>query len=91
MQPLNKIEYDELELKIKQINELSNKVENILNKMNNLIEENVNSGKGIWDGPDASEYKNEWNVMEENIPNIVSIYRKQAENIENVIKLTTIQ
>ena len=91
MQALNKIEYEELQIKVKQINDLTNKVEKCFEKMNNLINENVNSGKGIWDGPDANEYKMEWQKLEENIPNIVNIYKMQAEKIDEFIKMSITQ
>jgi len=91
MQTLNKIEYDELSKKITDINNLINKVENSFKNIDNIINDNVNSGKGIWDGEDAYNFKNDWSNLKENVPIIIDIYKKQAENIENVIKQTTIQ
>ena len=41
---MNKIEYIELENKVKQIEELSNTVENTFKKMDYLVSNNVNSG-----------------------------------------------
>jgi len=89
MDAMNKIEYIELENKIKQIDELSNAVENTFNKMDTLVNNNVNSGKGIWDGIEAGNFKNEWDELKEEIPKVINIFRTQAKNIANVIEFTT--
>ena len=91
MKTLNKIEYEELKNKINEVNDLTTKVENNFKKIDNIITENINTGKGIWDGEEAQNFKNEWSNLKENIPNIVDIYKKQAQNIENVLEMTTIE
>ena len=89
METMNKIEYIELENKVKQIEELSNTVENTFKKMDYLVSNNVNSGKGIWDGEEAGNFKNEWEELKESIPEVTNIFRTQANNISNVIEITT--
>ena len=89
MKEINKIEKEELENKIGQIKKLSIEVKNSFIKFDDLIDQNVNSGKGIWDGEDAKVYKEEWENQKENIPNIINIYNNQAENIENILKMTS--
>ena len=91
MKTLNKIEYEELKNKINEVNDLTTKVENNFKTIDNIITENINTGKGIWDGEEAQNFKNEWSNLKENIPNIVDIYKKQAQNIENVLEMTTIE
>ena len=89
MEPMNKIEYIELEKKVNQIEELANSVEETFKKIDDLINDNVNSGKGIWDGIDAESFKNEWFNLKENDPAITNIFRIQANNINEVLKITT--
>ena len=89
METMNKIEYTEIENKAKQIEELTTIVENTFNKMDFLIDKNINSGIGIWDGEDAKKFKEEWINIKENIPSIINVYRIQANNINKLIDNTT--
>ena len=91
MNPNNKIEYDELNKMLNRINNLTAEVQNIFSKVDEMILENVASGKGVWDGNDATNFKNEWNSLREDIPKIVEIFRKQKENIENTIKISSME
>ena len=85
MRTLNRIEYVELKNKIAQINDLTNKVEENFNKIDELIIDNINSGRGIWDGEDANKYLDEWKKIKEEIPNSINIFRIQADNIKKVM------
>lgn len=85
MPTLNKIEYAELTNKLKEINMLSIKAESSMKKLDNLIENNINTGIGIWDGESASEFINRWNSVKDEIPTITNILRTQTDNIKNMI------
>ena len=54
--------------------------------MNNIINDLVNSGKGIWDGEDALEFKEEWNSKMETLPSSVQcVFQEQKEILNKVI------
>ncbi len=85
MQETNKTEYEALKDKVQQIYDLTIKVEDAFNKLDKLVTENVNSGKGIWDGVDANKYKIEWDKIKEDIPSSINIFKIQADNIEKIL------
>ena len=83
----NKIEYDNLSKKVIEIEVLTNQVKEAFSRMDTLIEENINSGKGIWDGSGAAEYRQKWNQMKEEIPSSLEQFQILENNLKNTIEM----
>ncbi len=83
----NKIEYDNLSKKVIEIEVLTNQVKEAFSRMDTLIEENINSGKGIWDGSGAAEYCQKWNQMKEEIPSSLEQFQILENNLKNAIEM----
>ena len=80
------IDLEKLKEKINNIDYLQEQTISSLNDMNNIINDYVNSGRGIWDGEDASEYKEEWNKKIEELPSSVeNIFQEQKEILKKTI------
>ena len=80
------IDLEKLKEKINNIDYLQEQAISSLNDMNNIINDYVNSGRGIWDGEDASEYKEEWNKKIEELPSSVeNIFQEQKEILKKTI------
>ena len=80
------INIEKIKEKTNSIDYLQEQAISSLNDMNNIINDLVNSGKGIWDGEDALEFKEEWNSKMETLPSSVqSIFQEQKEILNKVI------
>ena len=80
------IDIEKIKEKTNGIDHLQEQAISSLNDMNNIINDLVNSGKGIWDGEDALEFKEEWNSKMETLPSSVqSIFQEQKEILNKVI------
>ena len=80
------IDLEKLKEKINNIDYLQEQAISSLNDMNNIINDYVNSGRGIWDGEDASEYKEEWNKKMEELPlSVENIFQEQKEILKKTI------
>ncbi len=80
------INIEKIKEKTNSIDHLQEQAISSLNDMNNIINDLVNSGKGIWDGEDALEFKEEWNSKMETLPSSVqSIFQEQKEILNKVI------
>ena len=80
------IDIEKIKEKINNIDHLQEQAVSSLNDMNNIINDYVNSGRGIWDGEDASEYKEDWNKKMEELPSSVeNIFQEQKEILEKTI------
>ena len=77
----NSIDKEKIISTINEINELTALTKSSLNNMDNLIKDNINTNKGIWDGESASIYLKEWEKISEEIPELVEIFEKQAKNL----------
>ena len=80
------IDIEKIKEKINDIDHLQEQAISSLNDMNNIINDIVNSGKGIWDGEDALEFKEEWNSKMETLPSSVQcVFQEQKEILNKVI------
>ena len=80
------IDIEKIKEKINDIDHLQEQAISSLNDMNNIINDFVNSGKGIWDGEDALEFKEEWNSKMETLPSSVQcVFQEQKEILNKVI------
>ena len=80
------INIEKIKEKTNSIDHLQEQAISSLNDMNNIINDLVNSGKSIWDGEDALEFKEEWNSKMETLPSSVqSIFQEQKEILNKVI------
>ena len=86
MRKINKIEFQTIESKLNNLNTTIDRCTSSLQKMDSLVRENINSGKGIWDGESASQYKNDWENISEEIPKIIELITTQASNLETLLK-----
>ena len=82
---MNNINFEELNKSLVNLKTQAETVKESLTAMNNLVEDNINSGAGIWDGPSAATYKTKWNSLKDEIPTIIDDFRKQADNLEMFI------
>ena len=79
---MNTVNFDELNKSLTNLKIISESVKNSLTSMNNLVEENINTGSGVWDGPSAANFKTKWNSIKDEIPTFIDDFNKQAENLE---------
>ena len=79
---MNTVNFDELNKSLTNLKVISESVKNYLTSMNNLVEENINTGSGVWDGPSAATFKTKWNSIKDEIPTFIDDFNKQAENLE---------
>ena len=80
------IDIEKIKEKINNIDHLQEQAVSSLNDMNNIINDYVNSGRGIWDSEDAFEYKEEWNTKMEELPLLTkNIFQEQKEILEKTI------
>ena len=82
----NKINKEELKRKINEIELLMQKARASLINMDRLIEETIDSKKGIWDGEDAKNFKKEYHNLSSEAPTILDIFQKQSNNMKNIIE-----
>ena len=81
----NIVEIDKLKTKLTSLEELTERVSTNLNNMNTAIEETVATGKGIWDGESANQFKASWSSVNEEIPSFIEVFEKQANNLNSFI------
>ena len=77
----NIIEIDILKTKLTTLEQLTERVSTNLNNMNVVIEETVATGKGIWDGESANQFKASWSSLNEDIPSFIEVFEKQTSNL----------
>ena len=82
----NSIELEEAKKTVELLKESANTASNSLNKIDEIIEEKVNSGIGIWDGLTAAEFKNEWREVSRDIPDYINDFYKTINNLSLVIE-----
>ena len=82
---MNIVNFDELNKSLVNLKNISEAVKNSLTSMNALVEENINTGAGVWDGTSAETFKTKWNVLKDEIPTFIDDFNKQAENLEMFI------
>ena len=82
----NTLNFSEIEQKLVRIRELGDTVEKALNGISQLINENVNTGKGVFDGTVATQFMSKWQELDRQLPGFIQDIKKQAANVEIAIK-----
>ncbi len=80
------INLDELEKAVLNLEELTEKVNYTLNHANKVVEENINSGRGVWDGQMAEFYKRRWETLQKEFPSILETFSDQEKNLKEYLE-----
>lgn len=78
---MNSVDYNALDTNVKNIEDYTANIKNALSTLNTMIEENVNTGAGIYDGRVAAEYKASWQEFATEFDTFVQMCQTQASNI----------
>ena len=84
----NTVYEQDIKKKIEEINLLTTKVKTAFENMDQVIEENIHTGKGIWDGEASQNFKEEWKKLKEQIPSVLDAFEKQNKNLSNLLEIT---
>ena len=79
------INFIELEKSLNRLKNLTESVSRNLTEVNSIVNENVNSGVGVWDSTQAALYKERWNQLSEEFPEIINVFQKQEANLLSFI------
>ena len=88
MNGANTLEYGQAKSTLDQLYEYAETVRTNLTTMNDYINENVNSGAGVWDGESASNFRTKWDALNDEIPLFISYFNKQVTNLATMINET---
>ena len=80
------IEFNELETTLTNIRILTEKLTRSVNNVNILIQENVNSGIGVWDAESAAGFRKRWDTLMEEVPLVLETFKSQETNLEQVVQ-----
>ena len=67
----DKLNYSEIQALIKAMRENGTKMKTNLDACNNLVKEDINTGRGIWDGASASEFATKFDALSDQIPGLL--------------------
>ena len=81
-----KVAFTELDKSLLNLKELTDKINKNLNDVNNLIKEHINTGSGIWDSEMAKLYRERWDALMENMPDIIKTFQQQETNLSTFIE-----
>lgn len=82
----NKVEYDLLESNVNNIDTYSDEVNTALQTLNRMIQANVNSGAGIYDGAYARDYKdNYWDPFAAKFHSFYEMCKASSTNLRGEI------
>lgn len=84
----NTLEYGSAKTSLNNLYQYAETVRTNLNKINNMIDEDVNTGIGIWDGESASKFRTNWKVLADDIPQFIDSFNKQVANLAVMIEET---
>lgn len=76
-----KFNYEAANMAVKEIEVLTDELQTTLNKLNNLISENIKNPK-IWSGDSAANFDKKWNDFAVEFPSFVSTFRTQRSNVQ---------
>ena len=79
------INFTELENSLNRLKNLTESVSHNLMDINSIVNENVNSGIGVWDSMQAALYKERWNQLSEEFSEIIHIFQTQESNLFSFI------
>lgn len=84
----NMVQFNEINNILKNIETTSEQVKTALTNINNLINDTINSGVGIWDGASAETFKSKWNELAADIPTFITTFEKQGNNVRTLLEKT---
>ena len=88
MNGANALNYEQAKTMLDQLYDQVEQVKTNLTKMNDYINENVNSGAGVWDGESASNFRTKWDALNDEIPEYISYFNRQVTNLAAMINET---
>lgn len=86
----NTLNYAEAQASLSNLKQLAETVRTNLTSMNTLINDNVNSGEGVWDGKSAAAFTAKWEEISNDIPKFCMYIENQSENLAEFLKQTSI-
>ena len=85
------INQEELNKKINEIEILLEEAKTSLSNMDDLINQTINSNKGIWDGEEAKYFKEDYQKLSSEAPTILNAIEKQKNNIKILLDKTNLE
>ena len=83
---LNIIDTENINKKVIEIKNLTDKVATNFDNFNTMIEEMVDTGIGVWDGESAHNYKISWQNFSQKIPTFVTAFETQINNLQVLLE-----
>ena len=80
------IEIDQLTKSLIQMKQLTERMARNLEKVNQVIEENINTGSGVWDSEQAALYKGRWETVMKEFPMIIKTFQQQEADLEKFLE-----
>jgi len=77
-----KIEFVELEKSLLRLRQLTEKMNHALTSMDILIKDNINTGVGIWDSEQAALFREKWELLSQDFPDIMNTFQHQQSNLD---------
>ena len=81
-----KVAFTELDKSLLNLKELTVKINKNLNDVNILVKDNINTGSGVWDSDMAKLYRERWDALMEDVPDIIKTFQQQSTNLSNFIE-----
>lgn len=82
----DKLSYSEIQTIIANMRTYGEEMKTNLTGCNNLVKEDVNTGKGIWDGASASQFATKFDALSDQIPTLLQSVFTQADLLEAALK-----
>ncbi len=76
-----KFNYEAASMAIKDIEVLTDELQATLNKLNNLIGDNIKNPK-VWSGDSAANFEKRWSEFAVEFPSFVSTFKTQSHNVQ---------
>ena len=82
----DKLNYSEIQTLIANMRSYGEEMKTNLTGCNNLVKEDINTGKGIWDGASASQFATKFDELSNEIPTLLQTVFTQADLLEAALK-----
>ncbi len=80
------VSFTELDKSLLNLKELTEKISKNLDNVNILVRDNINTGRGVWDSDMAKLYRDRWESLMEEFPEIIKTFQQQETNLANFIE-----
>ncbi len=81
MNTTNYFNYDEASAAIAEIDSLTDELQSLLNKMNAVVQDNINN-PNVWKGDSSQSFMEKWNKFAESFPKFVETFKTQSANVK---------